>query len=304
MAATVFTSTVANALKLTLNEIVNDKTDGYESKLVMKKWLEESPMDDNYIDDLEMGGPGLATEKSEGTEISLGTIQQGVLTRYISRTFALKLAITEEAIEDRKYPQVIDAARRLKRAMYKTIDIDATNILVRGFNTSYVGGDGLPLWSASHTLPAGGTFSNLMATAMSPSRIAVITATSQIRKFPGHDGVIEGAEPKCIACPMEQWGVWAGITGSERAPEPGAFNEINVVKTMLGLEVVPIKYWTNTTTNWAIITDADNGLKFLWRRRPRNRSWVDNDQEIMKYSISARWARGWSDPRCSLGVNA
>ena len=72
----------------------------------------------------------------------------------------------------------------------------------------------------------------------------------------------------------------------------------------LGLEGVPVKYWTNTTTNWGLISAVDNGFKFKWRRKPRSRSWVDNDQEIMKYGISARWARGWSDPRCILFVNA
>jgi hypothetical protein len=304
MAGTVFESTIANTLKDTLETIIDDKTDGYASGLLMKKWLEETTMKDAYEDDLEMGGPGLASEKAEGTEIPLGTLREGYITRYNARTFALKLIVTEEAMEDCKYDKVIQAAKRLKRAMYKTIDIDATNILVRMFNSSYVGGDGQPLCSSSHTLPHGGTFSNQLATPMSPSRMAVIIASTQAQLLPGHDGITEGYELKRVVCPVNQWAVWRGIVGSTHAPEAGNFNEINVVNSDLSLEVVPVKYWTNTTTNWAIFTDCENGVNMRFRRKPRSKTWVDNDNEQMKYAISARWARGWSDPRCVIGSNS
>lgn len=301
----IFTGTIAHALKETLEEIIDDDLDGAESDLVYPKWCDTGTMSDNYEDDLEMGGPGLAAETAEGTSIPAGTVMEGVVTRYISRKFALKLIVTEEAIEDNKYPKVIDAARRLKRAMYKTCDIDITNMLVRATNASYLGGDGVSLASASHTLPTGGTYSNTMAVPMSPSRIALITATSAIRKLPGHDGVTEGYEPKKVVYPTEQWGVWDGILGSSFAPEVGQFNEINVVSTdRLGVTGVPVKYWTNTTTNWAIKTDVENGVNMRYRRRPRSRTWVDNDQEVMNYGISARWARGWSDPRGIFFVDA
>lgn len=302
--STVFTGTVANSLKATLDLIVDDNTDGYDKAALLHQWMDEMPMEDNYEDDLESGGPGLASEKSEGAEIATGTIREGYITRYIARTFALKLIITEEAIEDRKYPKIINAARRLKRALWKTADIDATNILVRGFNTAFVGGDGQPLWSASHTLPHGGTFSNIMATPLSPSRAAVVVATSQIRKYPGHDGITEGYEPRIVVCPTEQWATWEGLIRSRMDPTTGAFNEINVVNQTLDLRAVPNKYWSDTTTRWAMLTDCEYAINFRWRRRPRSRTWVDNDQELMKYGISARWARGWSDPRCTLGVNA
>lgn len=298
-----FTGTIYHALKATLDTIIDDKTDGIESKSDFPKWMKVRGMTDNYEDDLEMGGPGLAAEVAEGEEIPTGEIREGVITRYRAKKYGLRLIVSEEAVEDNKYDRVINMAGRLKRAMHKTADIDATNILVRATSTSYPGGDGLPLASASHTLPAGGTFSNLMATPMTPSRMAVIIATSQIRKYPGHDGVTEGAMPVKVVYPVEQWAMWDGILKSEKAPEPGAFNEINVAARM-DLTGVALKYWDNTTTNYAFITDVENGLNFRWRRKPRSRTWVENSQEMMQYSISARWARGWSDPRCVLFVDA
>lgn len=299
----IFRSVIAQALKETLNDIIDDDSDGYESGADYKVWCDTKTMRDAWEDDQEYGGPGLASEKAEGEEMATGTINEGYTTRYMARTFALKLHVTEEAMEDNKYEKVIRAASRLKRSMYKTIDIDCTYMLARATNASYVGGDGVALGSTAHTLPDGGTWSNLLATAASPSRAAIIAATSQIRKFPGHDGITEGCEPKRVLCPTEQWAVWEGLLKSGKAPENNN-NEINVVNSSLNLTVKPLKHWANTTTAWGIQTDADNGMNIRFRRKPRSRSWVDNAEEVMSYGISARWARGWSDARSFLFSDA
>ena len=299
----VSTSTIAGGLKETLEAIVTDDNAGYESKAVFTKVFKVGSMRDNYEDDLEYGGPGLVSQKIEGDEIATGTIREGKRFRYTAKTYGLKIIVTEEALEDAKYNQIIDAQRRLTRAIWKTADVDAANVFVRATDTNYVFGDGTVLAGSSHPLPHGGTFSNLMTTAMSPSHAAVIVATSQCRKLPGHDGVTEGYEPMKVHCPTEQWAVWEGLVGSKMAPRDGNFAEINVVNKM-GLEVVPNQHWSNTTTNWAFITDCDNGLKWKWRRKPRQRSWVDNDGELEKFSISARWDRGISDKRAVLFSNA
>lgn len=293
----VFTGNLFNALKLTLEKVIDDRTDNVESSALVNQWLEQRTMSDYYEDDLESAGPGLASEKDEGTEMATGTIREGYLTRYISKTFALKLIITEEAMEDVKYPKILSAARRLKRALWKTVDIETTQMLVRMFNSSYVGGDGQPLGSASHTLPDGGTWSNVMGTPVAPSKAAVVTATSDIRKFPGHDGLTEGYEPVRVLCPTEQWATWSELLNSQFNPTTNNFATINVVNSDLDLSAVPNKYWNNTELHWAILTDAPDKLNVRWRRRPRNRSWVDNAQELMMYGISSRWSRGWSDPR-------
>lgn len=300
----IFLSTVAHSLKNTLESILDDKTDGIEGGLLYKKYCESVNQKDYFEDVLEMGGPGLASEKTEGAEMSTGSITEGTLTRYIVRTFGLKLIVTEETMEDSKYPEVLNLAKRLKRAMFKTQEIDAALMLQRGFNTGFAGGDGLPLWSASHTLPNGGTYSNVMATPAAPSRAAAIDAVTAVAKFPGHDGILgDNYTIEKIVCPVDQWAVWAGIINSEKAPEPGNFNEVNVIHGM-GWEIIKNTYWSNTTTNYAFLTNAEGGMNFRTRRKPRSRTWVDNSLENMTYGISARWARGWSDGRSTLGVQA
>ena len=302
--ATVSTAVIAGSLKETLESIVDDDTDGAMSNLQIFKVLDEKTMKDNFEDDLEYGGPGMLVEKPEATEVQAGSIKEGYLTRYMARTFALKIIVSDEAMEDKKYDQVINAQKRLLRAAGKTVEIDGALIFARMFSSSYPGGDGLCLANSAHTLPHGGTWSNIMATPQSPSVAAVITATTQIRKFPGHDGIIQGYDPECVVCPVDQWAAWSVILNSTNKPEAGEFNAINVVHHDLDLDVYPLKHWSNTTTNWGMKTDADNGLKWLWKRKPKGRAWVDNDFEVKKTSVSYRSARGWSDARCFLGVNA
>jgi hypothetical protein len=67
---------------------------------------------------------------------------------------------------------------------------------------------------------------------------------------------------------------------------------------MGGIEVVPVKYIdAASTTIWGCITDADNGLQWRNRRKVKSRTWVDNDAEVMKYGVSYRATKGWSDAR-------
>lgn len=300
---TVFQGAVFHLFKRTIDTIIDDKTDGLEDGLLMPKFFDVSSTDEAYVDDLEMAGPGLATVKAEAAPMSVGSMQEGLLTRYIPRTYALKMMISEEALDDNKYPEGIKIARRIKRSMFKTIEYLAGTYMGRIFDTAFPTADGQPVCSASHTLATGGTYSNLMATPMSPSRAAAIIATTQIKKMVGHDGFVQGYQPEKILCPQDQWAAWAGVVDSPKAPEPGAFNEINVINRMK-LEVVPNPFWLSTTTNWAVKTDVEGGLRWLWRKKMNARSWTDNNLLVMLYGNSFRADFGVSDHRGILGVNA
>ncbi len=296
------TATAFRTLKATLEEVVTDDSDGYEKKAAYKGYCKVEGMEDNYEDDLENGGPGLATEKTEGQALDVGTLYEGYVTRYIARKFGLIMQITEELDEDGKYNgKYIDASRRLKRALFKTKEIDCAQMLNRAANTGYVGGDGLSLANSAHTIPGGGTFSNTLSTAFSPSRAAVIVMSQNIMLLPGHDGVTEGYMPTAIVHPVAQWGAWKGILGSDKVPE-SANNELNVAADM-NLKQVPVPYWSASSTNWLMLTDAGK-LKLKIRRKAKGRTWYDEPTEVINFGVSERWARGWSDPRCIYFSNA
>jgi len=302
--STIFTGTGFHGLKRTLNVIATDKDD-IEGKLAYKKWMTVGEMEDHYEDDLEVGGPALLSEKPEGTQVSLQTIREGQIFRYLARPFAGKIIATREALRDMKYQEIISAARRLKFAGWQTFGYDMANVLARGFNTAYTfGTSGQPLWSASHTLPHGGTFSNLLAVAMAPSVLAVQTMRTMARKLPGYNGVRHGhIMLEKIVAPVDQESLWETILQSNLTPEPGNSAEINTVKRM-NLELVIEPYWDNTTTNWCAITDAENGLQARWRDKFQANTSVDNDHYAMQYYLYGRWTRGVSNFRCTIGSNS
>jgi len=303
MSTTVTTSQAYATLKATLEKIVTDDSDGYEKKAVYKQYMKIETMKDNYVDELSNGGPGVATEKAEGQALDVMGLNNGYQTRYQSRKHGLIMQITEELDDDGKYnSDYIDAARRMKRAVFKAMEIDNAQILNRVHNSDYAGGDGVALGSSSHTIPGGGTFSNTLATAFSPSRAALIVVRQNLMVMPGWDGVTEGYLPTKVVCPPAQWGAWSGILGSEKVPESGN-NEINLAADMGLGKVVAVPYWTGSTTNWLVLTDAAQ-LKCKVRKAPKARTWYSEETEIINHGISARWARGYSDPRAVYTSNA
>lgn len=293
------TSAVYKSLKSILDNLITDPQMG-SGDLQMSKFMTVKTMADNWEVDQEVAGTLLLQEKAEGANATVGTIQEGYEKRYIARTFALHLHIAEEAIEDSKYSNYINAAKRLTSSAYKTVDYDATNTIIRATNTSYVGGDGVCLGSASHTLPYGGTWSNIADIYGSPSQALLIAAITKVAKYPAPNGLTEGYNIKKIVCPMAQWATWEGILKSTSIPG-SANNDINVVGpkgSHGGIEVVAVKYIDASSTSlWGCVTDADNGLQWRWRRKPKSRTWVDNDAEVMKYGVSFRGCNGWSDAR-------
>lgn len=299
------TSTVALNLQETLQEIITDKTDGVEADLDYPKWMKNRPMTDNFEDDQEYAGGGLLAETPEGTEIPTLQITEGYTKRYTARKFTARYIVTEEAMDDSKYPKVIQAVKRLKRAGFKTKDIDATNVLVRAANASFPGPDGVALASTSHPLAAGGSFSNMLATPMAPSTTSWNAAIAQLDQMVDHDGIIQGYKAVAVLHPVQQRGIWTVLLNSQMDPEMGNFSAVNVIKKYDNdIKRVQLKYWTNTTTNWAIQTDVDNGFQFRDRKKFTSKTWIEYNQELMNYSLSGRWDVGFSDPRCCLFSNA
>lgn len=303
MSGEVFSGSVARTLKKVLNKIVDDPLNNAREKMVLTKWCQMGSLEDQYEDDVEYAGGGLVALKPEGGELQPITMKEGPTTRYTAQSFGAVMNITEEAIDDCKYKEVIAIAKRLDRSMYKTIDIDGTFPLMRMADTNYVGGDGVTLANSAHPLVNGGSFSNTLATPLSPSPVLVATVWSTLQVMPGHDGIIEGYEIEKVVYPPAQHFAWATILKSKMNPEAGNFAAINVVNNELDIKPVSVKYWSSSTTQCGFITSADNGLQFKYRKKPTGRSWVDNNNWVMKFSTGARWARGWSDPRGFFGNN-
>lgn len=304
MANLVMRSTEAKSLEKALNKIIDDKE--RPKKMYYNKWLREESGSGGKIDDQETYGPGLAYEVPEGTDIPMAEMGEHTTFRYIPVKYAIGLQITEEALEDNKYPQVLRLAQRNRRAIMKTIEVVSHDLLNRMFNASYPMGDGVAIGSASHTLGNGATFSNYMAAPqLSPSITALERALSDITAMPGHDGVIEGYNGKRVVCPHGQRWTWKQVLKSGMSPETyQGINAVSASETGLESEPVATPFWNTSTTNWCIQTDVDNPAKIYFWRRPRSRAWTEEGPQIMRYTADTRFVVGCSDARAFYCVEA
>ena len=299
MATPVMQSTIANDLQDTLEMIMTDDSDGLMANAEMPTYFEEKSTKKAFVDVEEYGGLGTAQYVPEGEEIPAAGISSGAFTRLWMRKFGLRAMATEEALEDGNTDKVIALAKKIKRAIFKAVDTDAAQMFNRATDTNYPLGDGQPLASASHTLPGGGTFSNLMATPTAPSEAAYIIARAQADEQVDRDGYATGVEITKVCFPINQRGAWETLSFSEKSPAAGEFNAVNLFNRDK-VKLCPVRQWTGSDVDYAWVTNAENGLVWYWRKRANSRTWVSESQEVMNYSGTARWGRTCFDPRAII----
>src|SRR6187399_1433316 len=120
MAHPMFLANKASTLKRTLDQIKVDKA--MAANLILNKYCTVKGMEDAWHDDLDIAGPGLASLKAEGQEITLGSTQEGVKWRYIARMYAIKCQASRELLMDGKYQKAIDFQYFNREAMLKTCE--------------------------------------------------------------------------------------------------------------------------------------------------------------------------------------
>jgi hypothetical protein len=307
MTSIITRSTLADTLLAALDNIMTDPMDDADSRYsIWKKWAKDEDMDAAYSEDMGLWMSGLAGEKPEGGPISVANLGEGYITRYLPRTFAIMLIFSREMLDDNKHDKAISAAKHLKRNIYRSMDMDITQMVMRAFTAAYTFADGVCMVSASHPLENGGTISNLMPTALAPSVGALEDIIVTAQQTRGFDGYPEPRTIEKIVHPVAQTLRWSAILNSTMRPEAGNFAEINVVKKDYpGIETVALPNWVSSSTQYLALTDAPGGPAVKFRYRPESQTWGDQDNHTKKFSISVRYARNCSNPaRSVIGMNA
>ena len=105
----------------------------------------------NYEEDVQVTGFGLAPVKSEGQGVQYDSEIQGFTTRYTHIAYALGYIVTKEELDDNLYEQVSKKrAGALAMSFRQTKENVAANIYNRAFNSTYKGGDGVEQIGRAH----------------------------------------------------------------------------------------------------------------------------------------------------------
>jgi hypothetical protein len=262
-----------------------------------KEIYETETSDRSFEEETKLSGFSTAPVKAEGAAISYDNAQEAWSTRYTHETIALGFSITEEAVEDNLYDSLSARyTKSLARAMSYTKQVKAAATLNNGFSGSYLGGDGVSLFSTAHPTVGGGTNSNAPAVGVDLNETSLEAAVIQIAAWTDERGLLIAAKPRKIIVPPALMFVTKRLLDTELRVST-ADNDLNALKSMGAIpEGYSVNHFLTDTNAWFICTDVPNGLKHFVRS-PMNTS-MDGDFDTgnVRYKARERYSFGWSDP--------
>jgi hypothetical protein len=293
-----FRAVVEPVLNEVFNGIYNQRTDEWKPVFT----VDNSPTPRSYHEEPVLYGFGSAPELPDGTPV---TYQNGgtlYIQRYTYKVYGMAFALTRVLVEDGDHISLGKTfSRHLAQSMIETKETLAANIINRAFNGSYLGGDGVSLVNASHPI-FNGTFSNVLSTAANLSQTSLEQMLVQIRGAVDNNGKKITLTPKKIVCaPANLFQAEVILKSALRTGT--ANNDINPVKSMgmLSGGQANLSRLTSNTA-WFVLTDAQNGLKHLVRRKLDKGMEGDFETDSMKYKATERYSFGWTDPRALWGT--
>ena len=286
---------------------------GLDYEQLPKKYMEFMNVilsDRAYEEINSLVGTEAASIKSEGSGLASTDLMNGFRQRLTSIGYGLVLHMTKEFMDDDQYaPKLaMRVGKCFADSMKHTEEVLAHSVLNDGFSTvsgaaanMYQNPDAVALFSASHVLKGGGTFSNTLATASDLSQLAIETLVIQMRNFVNDRGQRINVEPrKMLVSPSDEFNAKRILTSVLESGSPN--NDVNPLNGMLQLVVDP--YLTDTDA-WFITTSintVDQGLVFMRRSEPQ----IDQDVEFTtkngRISIYSRMGVGYcGDARAICG---
>ena len=267
-----------------------------------KEIYETETSERSFEEETKLSGFSAAPVKNEGSAIAYDNAQEAWTARYNHETIALGFSLTEEAIEDNLYDSLSARyTKGLARAMAYTKQVKAAAVLNNGFTTGYNGGDGVPLFSASHPLVSGGTNSNVPTTAADLNETSLEAAVIQIAGWTDERGLLIAAKPKKLVVPPALQFVATRLLETELRVGTND-NDINAIKNNGSVsEGYAINHFLTDTNAWFLTTDVPNGMKHFVRTPLSNSMDGDFDTGNVRYKSRERYSFGWSDPLGMFG---
>jgi phage major head subunit gpT-like protein len=235
--------------------------------------------------------------KNSGSIPAVG-FDRGYKTTFTHTTYAVKLPISKELIEDNKYNQLLDQAALLGDSAALKRETDGAAVFNSAFAT-VTGGDGVYLCSASHPQSphkASTTQSNTGTTAFSAAAVKATRVLMQA--FTDDAGSLCGVTPDLIIVPPGLQDAAEVVARS--AQEPGtANNDVNVLQ---GMRYIVWPYLTDAN-NWFLVDSVKMKQSLIWFDRVPLDIYPENsDQSVyVTYVARMRYSLGWRDWRWVYG---
>ena len=272
--------------------------------------FETENSDRAFEEEVLFTGFGTAPVKGEGSAVTYDDAQESYTSRYTHETIALAFAVTEEAMEDNLYDTFAKLrARGLARAMANTKQVKAADVFNNGFSASYVGGDGVALFSASHPTTGAGNQSNYIGSS-DLAESSLEAALIQISKAKDDRGILIGLQAKSLHIPSDLAFTADQILNSTMSTSTATFGtdgitNVNDINSIRNQGLVPGGFYVNRrftdTDAWFLKTDCPNGAKMFVRAPLQTKMEPDFDTGNLRFKARERYSFGWSDWRGFYG---
>jgi hypothetical protein len=255
----------------------------------------------NYEEDVQVTGFGLAPVKPQGMGVEYDSESQGYIKRYTHVVYALGYIVTREELEDNLYVVVSKRrAQALAFSMRQTKENIAAQIYNRAFTVG-VGGDGSFLCVNTHSSKSGSQ-SNLLAAASDLNEAAIEDMIIQIMGATNDRGLKISLMPKSLHVHRSDWFEANRILKSVLQNDT-ANNALNVLKSTNALPGgIKVNHYFSDTDAWFIRTNAPRGMIGYQRRAIEFTQDNDFDTENAKAKNTERYVFGWTDWRGVWGT--
>lgn len=248
--------------------------------------------------DQRVAGLGSWNKKVEGADVTYEDITLADTVTTTHDEWEKAIQVTQAMIEDNQYQELKDMTAELGRTAKIEVENQSANLYNNGFSGSYLGYDGVALFSASH--PNRGTGSGTQSNVASAAALADATLKSALiamRKQKNESGQLINAKADQLIVPDDLEFTALELTTS--ALKTGTTdNDVNTLRGKLG---VVVWGYLSSATAWIL---RDSGLaknKFYWRIRPQFGSETDFDSGNLKFKGRMRFSYNWSDWRGLYG---
>jgi len=291
MAAT--RSNFGDLLEPGFNQIYNDAYQETERLFTQIFRVQTSSKQDER--DSAVSGFGLLTQKAEQAPIDYEDPVQMYDVLYTHLTYGKGFKISKEMFDDDQYNVMNSKPEALGRAARRTEERSAANVFNRAFNTSYLGGDGVPLVSTLHPRADGGTSqSNASATGLTFTEQNYETARLAMRRQLDDKGQFIDVMPQTLLIPLDLEKT-AKIIFNSNLRSGTADNDMNPYQGQL--KVMPWSYLDRNATHWFLLDNGLHKVKWFWREKANFKQDVMFETDAALFKVRERFSNGFSDWR-------
>ena len=245
----------------------------------------------------EVSGLGTFRETPDGQSGRYDTVLAAFRKTYTHLQYSNGFKVTKVTMDDDKFGVFKKLASSLGQNALETKELSAAYNFNRGFDPTYPGWDGVPLFSTAHPLANGGTQSNMLAIAADPDVDSIRAMITMMRRTVNQRGIKINLRPKKLIVPPEL--AFVAVEQTKGTDRPDTANRaVNALKYDVGFGMLEdVMVWDYLSDPHAWFMQAaveDTELRFYDREPLSIAHGVDFESRAMKTMAWMRFVSGWN----------